>query len=160
MGSRERMGRREHMGSRREAMHKYDDIIDLPCHVSPNRPHMPMLDRAAQFSPFAALSGYDSAVKEAMRLTEEEIELDEDSREALDQKLAVLMEHLDEQPDVTVTFFCPDEQKEGGSYQTVSGKVRRIDGAARKFIMEDGMTLPMEHIVQMDSEVFSKIHSF
>ena len=106
------------MGKRQENTHKYDDIIDLPCHVLRNRPHMPILDRAAQFSPFAALSGDDSAVKEAMRLTEEQVDLDEDSKEALDQKLALLKECLNERPEVTITFFRPDDKKEGGAYQT------------------------------------------
>lgn len=138
------------MGNRQADTHKYDDIIDLPCHVSQNRPHMPILDRAAQFSPFAALTGYDSAVKEAMRLTEEQIDLDEDSKAALDRKLSFLKACLNERPEVTVTFFRPDDKKEGGAYQTVSGKVRKIDFYERRLIMEDGMALPMEYIIQMD----------
>lgn len=142
------------MGNRQADTHKYDDIINLPCHVSQNRPHMPILDRAAQFSPFAALTGYDSAVKEAMRLTEEQIDLDEDSKEALDQKLALLMECLDKHPEVTITFFRPDDKKEGGAYQTVSGKVRKIDFYGRRMIMEDGRVLSMEYIIQMNSAIF------
>lgn len=144
------------MENRQKDTHKYDDIIDLPCHVSQKRPHMPILDRAAQFSPFAALTGYDSAVKEAMRLTEEQIDLDEDSKAVLDRKLAVLMEYLDEGPEVTVTFFLPDDRKKGGVYQTVSGKVKKIDFYSRRLIMDNAVILPMEYIIQMDSVIFER----
>ena len=84
---------------------RYDDIIDLPHHVSLSRPHMERSDRAAQFSPFAALTGYESAVKETARLTDQRVELDENEREALDKKLAVLAARLGEQPEITVTYL-------------------------------------------------------
>lgn len=142
------------MEERPEDTHKYDDIIDLPYHSSPNRQHMPVSDRAAQFSPFAALSGYESAVWEAMRLTDSQIDMDEDMRTILDRKLALLMECPGGQPEVAVTFFKPDEKKEGGAYQAVRGRVRKIDSYERRLVMEDGMTLPMEWIVQIDSEIF------
>ena len=105
---------------------RYDDIIDLPHHVSLSRPHMERSDRAAQFSPFAALTGYESAVKETARLTEQRVELDENEREALDKKQAVLAARLGEQPEITVTYFVADERKEGGSYVTARGRVKKI----------------------------------
>ncbi len=138
------------MRNGQEDSHRYDDIIDLPCHISKTRPHMSILDRAAQFSPFAALSGYDDAVKEAMRFTEEQPELAEDSREELDRKLALLREHLHERPEVRIVFFQPDDRKEGGEYQMVRGRMKRIDAVEHKLIMEDGTALPMESIIQID----------
>ena len=102
-------------------MEGYEDIINLPHHVSKTRPQMSMLDRAAQFSPFAALTGYDAAIKETGRLTDEKIEMDEDRKAALDMKQAYLIEMIDEQPEISVTYFLPDTKKSGGSYVTVTG---------------------------------------
>ena len=95
---------------------RYDEIINLPHHVSKTRPQMPMSDRAAQFAPFAALTGYDSAIKETGRLTDEKIELDEEALTALDMKYQILMDTFDDAPEVTITFFQPDERKAGGKY--------------------------------------------
>ena len=95
-------------------MNQYEDIINLPHHVSPTRPQMPMSDRAAQFAPFAALTGYDAAIKETGRLTDEKIELDEEALTALDMKYQFLMDALDDAPEVTITYFQPDERKAGG----------------------------------------------
>ena len=96
--------------------HDYDDIINLPHHVSTRHPQMSMYDRAAQFSPFAALTGYDDAIQETGRLTEQKIELDEETLEKLDERFQILQEHLGEQPEVRFTYFKPDERKEGGAY--------------------------------------------
>ena len=104
---------------------KYDEILSLPHHVSKTRPQMPMSDRAAQFAPFAALTGYDSAIKETGRLTDERIELDEEALTALDLKYQLLMEALDEAPKVTITYFQPDERKAGGKYLTATGAVKK-----------------------------------
>ena len=101
-------------------MNQYEDIINLPHHVSPTRPQMPMSDRAAQFAPFAALTGYDAAIKETGRLTDEKIELDEEALTALDMKYQFLMDALDDAPEVTITYFQPDERKAGGKYVSQS----------------------------------------
>lgn len=104
---------------------KYDEIIDLPHHVSKTRPQMPMSDRAAQFSPFAALTGYDSAIKETGRLTDEKIELGEESLTALNARYQMLMDVLAEGPEVRITYFKPDERKAGGAYVTIQGQSGR-----------------------------------
>ena len=102
---------------------KYDEIMGLPHHVSKTRPQMPMSDRAAQFAPFAALTGYDSAIKETGRLTDERIELDEGALTALNMRYQLLMDALDEEPEVEITYFKPDERKAGGAYVTATGAV-------------------------------------
>ena len=133
--------------------HSYDDIIDLPHHVSKTRPHMSNYDRAAQFSPFAALTGYDAAIRETERLTDDKIELDEDEKMVLDAKMQILLEHLQEKPLITVTYFCPDEQKSGGTYITVEGLVKRIDCQQRVLVMEDGIQIAVEQIVDITGEL-------
>lgn len=130
--------------------HRYDDIIDLPHHVSRKHPQMPLLDRAAQFAPFAALTGHEAAIKETARLTEEEIELDENSKELLDFRLQQLQEHLSEQLSVTVTYFCPDEKKAGGAYETVAGRVKRVDAYAGELVFTDGRKVELRNIVEME----------
>ena len=104
--------------------HKYDDIIHLPHHVSDKRPQMPVLDRAAQFAPFAALTGYGEAVKETARLTERRIQPDEETLDILNRRLEFIKKHISEQPEVSVCFFRPDPRKDGGAYVTVSGTVK------------------------------------
>lgn len=133
---------------------RYDDIIDLPHHVSLSRPHMERPDRAAQFSPFAALTGYESAVKETARLTEQRVELDENEREALDKKQAMLAARLGEPPEITVTYFVADERKEGGSYVTARGRVKKIQSYEGMLIFEDGERILVEDIVDMDGGIF------
>lgn len=133
---------------------KYDDILNLPHHVSASRPHMPAADRAAQFAPFAALTGYDAAVRETARQTDARLELDECEKEALNDKLRVLDEHLENAPEVTVTYFRPDDRKAGGAYVTVSGAVRKIDGYARVVVLADGGRIPIDEIAGLDSDLF------
>ena len=132
--------------------HKYDDMIDMPHHVSSKHPHMSLLDRAAQFSPFAALTGHDAAIKETARLTEERIELDENSKEELSLRLQFIREHLTEHPKVTFTYFKPDEKKAGGSYVTVTGKVKKIDMYEHRIALEDGTAIWMEDLVAVREE--------
>lgn len=127
--------------------HRYDDIIHLPHHVSDNRPQMDILDRAAQFAPFAALTGHDAAIKETARLTDERAELDENSKEMLDEQMRDIKEHLSEHPMVTITYFRPDEKKDGGSYVTVTGQVKKIDEYERKILLESGVIIPVGEIV-------------
>ena len=135
---------------REEDEHRYDDIIDLPHHVSRKHPQMPLLDRAAQFAPFAALTGHESAIKETARLTEEEIELDENSKELLDFRLQQLQEHISECPEVTVTYFCPGEKKAGGAYETVTGKVKKVDAYAGELVFTDGRRVELKSIVELE----------
>ena len=130
--------------------HKYDDIIRLPHHVSARHPQMSIHDRAAQFSPFAALTGHDAAIREAERLTEEWVELDEDSKEQLDERLQMIREHLAERPEITFTFFQPDERKQGGAYRTITGKVKKIDEYEHRILLEDGTALMVEHLVSIE----------
>ena len=134
---------------------QYKDIIDLPHHVSKTRPQMPMSDRAAQFAPFAALTGYDSAIKETGRLTDERIELDVEALSALDMKYQLLMEALDEAPEVTITYFQPDERKAGGKYVSAVGAVKKIDDFERRITMQDGAKIPMDDVLSIEGELFS-----
>lgn len=126
--------------------HKYDDIIDLPHHVSPKRSRMSNYDRAAQFSPFAALTGYESVIQETARLTDAQIELDEGGKALLDEKLQELQEMIDEQPRAVFTCYQPDERKLGGAYVSVTGRVKRIDGVTRCVLLTDGTVLPISRI--------------
>ena len=133
---------------------KYNEIMGLPHHVSKTRPQMPMSDRAAQFAPFAALTGYDAAIKETGRLTVERIELDVEALSALDMKYQLLMEALDEAPEVTITYFQPDERKAGGKYVSAVGAVKKIDDFERRITMQDGAKIPMDDILSIDGELF------
>ena len=116
---------------------KYNEIMRLPHHVSKTRPQMPMSDRAAQFAPFAALTGYDAAIKETGRLTDERIELDEGALTALNMRYQLLMDALDEAPEVTITYFQPDERKAGGKYITATGAVKKVDAFERRITMQE-----------------------
>ena len=136
---------------------KYDEIMGLPHHVSRTRPQMPMSDRAAQFAPFAALTGYDAAIKETGRLTDERIELDVEALSALDMKYQLLMEALDEAPEVTITYFQPDERKAGGKYVSAVGTVKKIDDFERRITMRDGTRIPMDDVLSIDGELFSSL---
>ena len=134
---------------------KYNEIMGLPHHVSKTRPQMPMSDRAAQFAPFAALTGYDAAIKETGRLTVERIELDVEALSALDMKYQLLMEALDEAPEVTITYFRPDERKAGGKYVSAVGAVKKIDDFERRITMQDGAKIPMDDVLSIEGELFS-----
>ncbi len=136
---------------------KYDEIMGLPHHVSRTRPQMPMSDRAAQFAPFAALTGYDSAIKETGRLTDEKIELDEEALTTLDMKYQFLMDALDDEPEVTITYFQPDERKAGGKYVSATGTVKKVDDFERRITMRDGTKIPMDDVLSIDGELFSSL---
>ena len=136
---------------------KYNEIMGLPHHVSKTRPQMPMSDRAAQFAPFAALTGYDAAIKETGRLTDERIELDVEALSALDMKYQLLMEAHDEAPEVTITYFQPDERKAGGKYLTATGAVKKVDDYERLITMQDGAKIPMDDVLSIDGELFSTL---
>lgn len=136
---------------------EYNDIIDLPHHVSSIRPQMSMLERAAQFSPFAALTGYGAAIKETERLTDERIELDEDAQVLLDMKQAYLIELMPERPALNLTYFQADEKKKGGKYVTVSGNFKGIDEYERCIVLTDGKKIPIDDVLNIESEVFREM---
>ena len=127
----------------------YDDIIDLPRPVSKKHPPMPMAKRAAQFLPFAALTGFEAEIEEAARLTEMPPELGEDTLIALDEQLSFLRQRLPDQPEISVTRFVPDEKKSGGRYETLTGPVRRLDEANRVLILADGTKIDLDSIVEL-----------
>lgn len=132
--------------------HRYDDIINLPHHQSPTRPRMPMIDRAFQFSPFSALTGYDDAINETERLVDERIELDEDSVAMLNEKLKLLRRRADKNPLVMITYFVPDIRKDGGKYITVTGNVRQIDEYKKAIILQDETKIPIYEIIGLTIE--------
>ena len=138
----------------RHDTHRYDDIIDLPHHVSSKHPQMSLYDRAAQFSAFKALTGYEDAVTEAGRLTGERIELDEASLALLDAKMQILREEVKTHPEVAVSYFVPDEKKDGGEYRTVCGKVKKIDEFKRALLFTDGNSIPIDDIIEIDGDLF------
>lgn len=133
----------------------YDDIIELPHHVSTRHPQMPLKDRAAQFSPFAALTGHEAAIQEAARLTQDFIELDEDRKEQLNEQFRMLEENQSRKPEIEVTYFQPDERKDGGTYVTVRGRVKRVDVYGRQICLADGRVLPMEHIYTINFSIYN-----
>lgn len=128
-------------------MSEYGDIIDLPRPRSAHEP-MPMSDRAAQFSPFAALTGYDAAIDETARLTDERIELSPDEREELDYKQQYIST-LDN-PTVTVTYFVPDARKAGGAYVTHTGVIKRMDEAEHALVFADGTMVMLDDVLTVD----------
>ena len=133
----------------------YEDIINRPHHVSKARPQMSELERAAQFAPFAALTGYDSAIKETGRLTDERIELDEEALTALNMRYQLLIDTLDEESEVEITYFKPDERKAGGAYVTATGAVIKVDDFERLITMQDGTKIPMDDVLSIEGELFS-----
>ena len=134
--------------------HRYDDIIGLPHHEPTTRPRMAMENRAAQFSPFAALTGYDDATREEARLVDMKQELSEDMKDIIDAKLAVIEQHIKEQPEISVTYFQPDEKKTGGRYTTVSGNVKKLDGVEHVIIMADGTKIPIGDVRLIGGDLF------
>ena len=130
-------------------MSRYDDIINLPHHVSPTRQRMSMHDRAAQFAPFAALVGYDDAVAETARLTEVRPELDEQEQRAINDRLAYISDHIHEQPEVRIKYFVPDEHKSGGAIFEASGKVKKISATDVIIVMADGCTISITDVIDI-----------
>ena len=128
-------------------MGAYDDIIGLPHPTSARHPRMPMADRAAQFSPFAALSGHGAAIRETARLTDRKIELTEEEKAVLDEKLCLL---LDTGGEAVFTYFLPDERKDGGAYVTAAGSIKKLDPLERRVILTDGAVIPVEDILGIE----------
>lgn len=123
----------------------YDDIINLPHHVSQTHPHMHMIDRAAQFSPFAALTGHDAAINETARLTDRKIELDDSRKDSISEKLRVIS-GCGETVEVEITYFIPDRIKDGGAYVALVGRVKKIDVVSSEITMTDGKVIQIENI--------------
>lgn len=134
---------------------KYDDMLQLPHHVSASRKPMAMTARAAQFAPFAALSGYDAEVQEAGRLTDRPIEPDEYEKEALNARLRLLARHLREEWVVSLVFFQPDERKAGGAYVTRTGMVKKLYETERFLTLTDGTVIPLDDLIALDGEEFA-----
>lgn len=130
-------------------MGKYDDIMDLPHHVSTTHHRMSMLERAAQFQPFRALTGYEAALGETARLTEDRIELTEDEKALLDAKLQKLVDQIADHPLVTVTFFQPDKKKTGGAYVTTTGQLKKIDDFKGVLILLGGERIVIDEILEI-----------
>ena len=132
----------------------YEDIVNLPHHVSPSRSHMSIMDRAAQFSPFAALTGYEDAVEETARLTQAIREMDETKRALLDQKLRILVEKQGTQQLVRVTYFVPDARKAGGTYETIEDHFLKLDPYLRRLIFAGGMEIRLDMVLDMEGDIF------
>ena len=138
-------------------MGAYDSIINLPHHQSQTRPKMSLLDRAAQFAPFAALNGYDDAVKETARLTDGEAVLDDGQSAWLNERLMILSENTPTDTEVEITYFIPDDKKDGGKYLTVTGRVQKILEFEGLVIMQSCEKIPVEKIVSIEGELFREI---
>ena len=132
----------------------YEDIVDLPPHISKNHPQPTMLERAARFAPFAAITGYEEMVLEEARVTEERIDLDEGTLSLLNEKLNMIQEFLDEEPEATITYFEPDKKKSGGAYVSIAGVVKRIDEYEHLVILTDGNKIRIEDIYALESDLF------
>ena len=131
-------------------MGEYDDIINYPHHQSIKHKQMPRLNRAAQFAPFAALTGYGEVISEAARLTDEKIELEEKVINILNEKIQLIYENISRKPLVEITYFVPDNRKRGGKYVTISGNVRRIDDYNREISFTDDLSIPLDDIYSID----------
>ena len=142
-----------------EDVTRYLDIIDLPHFVSKNRKHMSNLERAAQFAPFAALTGYDDSIKEEARLTDSRIELNAEQENRLNQKFSLLEKYQNDHPQIRITWFSPDERKKGGRYKEKDLILHQIDSANRLLIAADHTSYPMDDILDVEGEVFDFLMS-
>ena len=130
-------------------MNKYDDIINLPHHVSSTRKPMTMYNRAAQFAPFAALTGYDDAIKETSRLTDKKIEISDELKNELNQKIKFISDNIKLKPKVTITYFVSDNKKSGGIYKTISGNVRRLDEVEKCLFFTNKLIIYFDDIISI-----------
>ena len=130
-------------------MGKYDDIINLPHHVSKKHPQMSLEARSAQFAPFSQLTGYEEEIEETGRLTNQRKELNEEVKQILDNKLKIIQERISTKPEITCTYFVPDERKDGGKYIQVTGKVIKIDGYNRLIVLEDKTEIPIDEVIEI-----------
>ena len=135
----------------------YDDIINLPCPTSKRHPRMAMIDRASQFAPFAALTGYDDAITETSRLTGTKLDLSDETKERIDIKINYLIDNMEESPEVTITYFVPDKKKAGGEYVTITDTIKKIDQYEHILIMESGVKISLFEILSIESEFFNSL---
>lgn len=135
---------------------RYDNIINLPRHISKRHAPMSRGNRAAQFSPFSALTGYDDIIAESGRLTDARHTLDEDEEAVLSDKINILIDNLRDRPEVTIRCFVPDKLKSGGSVRAVSGKIRVIEPVERVIVFADGTRIPFDSVVDISAELFGK----
>ncbi len=133
-------------------MGKYDQIISMDRPMDPKHPPMSIHNRAAQFAPFDALTGFGGRIYETSRLTDDRMELSEDVKQVIDAKLRQIAEHIKEQPEVTVTYFVPDKTKDGGSYQTVTAPAVKIDTYEERLHLKDDIHIAFDDIVKLDKE--------
>lgn len=138
------------MYNKTEKDNRYADIIDLPHHTSSKHPRMSAIARAAQFSPFAALTGYDAEIKETARLTDEKIELDEDSVNDINAKLQYIKDNIDDNPEIMLEYFVPDEKKSGGAYLTLNDRVRIIDEYERSIVFVSEKRVMIDDIYRIN----------
>ena len=138
-----------------ERTFKYADIIDLPYKKSTDRPHMSLHDRAAQFAPFACLTGHEEAIEETARLTDEKIVLDDGAMEAIGIKLYKISENIHKKWNISITYFLPDSLKSGGVYLTDVGIVKKVDNVEKVVIMDSGMRINIDCIVSINIEMDS-----
>lgn len=138
-------------------MQKYADIINLPHHVSAKHEPMSLYNRAAQFAPFAALSGHDDAIEETARLTTEKIQLSADEQAELDRRLAYLLAHIEDRPLVRITYFVPDPLKPGGTYRTVESTIKKYDIAENNFVLTNTTIIQITDISALESSIFRSI---
>ena len=131
--------------------HRYDNIIDMPHHVSATRPRMPSMDRAAQFAPFAALTGLGTVMSETARLTGRRIELDEHRKTELNHKLMAAAGPGEDLPEVRLTYFVPDDRKTGGAYAAVQGYIKRVDEYERVIVLRDGTRIPLDELIELET---------
>ena len=135
---------------------KYDDIINLPHHVSSKRPRMSMIDRAAQFSPFAALTGHGEAISETARLTEDKANLDECEISVLNEKINILLNLQELHPEAVIVYFKPDCRKSGGGYVTAEGRIQRVATETGEIFMEDGRVIPVNDVRDISGSFFNR----
>lgn len=133
--------------------HKYDDIIDMEHHISKKHPQMSLYARSAQFAPFAALTGYEDAVKEISSETNFKIELDDEMKQIIDSKLQIILEKIKNKPEVTITYFIPDSKKDGGEYITKTGLVSKIDTFNHKIVLLDQTEIPINEIIDIEGNI-------
>ncbi|NBH73718.1 hypothetical protein D3Z51_17260 [Clostridiaceae bacterium] len=133
----------------------YEDIASLSRPASRSHPPMPRPDRAAQFAPFAALTGYHDAIREASRFTDEKIELDENARDLLDEKFRILQQNTRLRPQITVLYFLPDKEKAGGTYVSATGFLKDTDLYHRMLILQDGTSIPIDHVLDLSGAIFT-----
>lgn len=137
-------------------MENYNDIIHLSRPKS-KHPQMSLHQRSAQFAPFAALTGYEGQVKETARLTDKRIEIDEELKQILDMKIQVIKEKISSKPELEITYFIPDDKKDGGRYETIFDNISKIDNYNEKLIMQNGLKIDIKEIIDINSEIFKTI---